>query len=92
VSKRQLKKIKQEGHFEGKNKTYFDDSGNALSAEEYRKKERLQANKEDVEYNPIEHIQERMEKNREEDDNLEKERRKILRRKRETKRELSRKP
>jgi len=30
VSKNQLKKIKPEGHFEGKNKIMFDDNLNAL--------------------------------------------------------------
>lgn len=92
MSKRQLKKIKPEGHFEGKNKTYFDNAGNPLTADEYRKKEKLLANKEEVEYNPIDHIQSRIEKNREVDDTVEKERRKVKRRKKETLRELSRRP
>jgi hypothetical protein len=38
VSKRQLKKIKPEGHFEGKNKSFFDEAGNTLTADEHRKK------------------------------------------------------
>ncbi len=49
------------------------------------------ANKEDVQYNPIDNIQQRIDKNREEDDKIEKERRKMRRRKIETQREASRK-
>jgi hypothetical protein len=37
-----------------------------------------------VEYNPIQHIQQRIDKNREADDTVEKERRKVQRKKRET--------
>jgi hypothetical protein len=33
VSKRQLKKIKPEGHYEGRNKVYFDEQGNSITDE-----------------------------------------------------------
>ena len=46
TSKRQLKKIKPEGHFEGKNKIFFDEQGNKLTADQYRRNQRLLANKE----------------------------------------------
>lgn len=63
---------------------FFDSDGNTISADEYRKLQRLQANREEVEYNPIQHIQQRIDKNREVDDTVEKERRKVQRKKRET--------
>jgi hypothetical protein len=44
--------------------SFFCKAGNTLTADEHRKMERLLANKEDVEYNPIDHIQERIQKNR----------------------------
>mgnify|MGYP003555223745 CR=1 FL=1 len=52
-SKRQLKKIKNEGHFDGKNKVYFDDDGNVIEDGEYRRRMHLKSNKDEVNYNVI---------------------------------------
>ena len=60
VSKRQLKKIKPEGHFEGKNKIFFNEEGQAVTAEEYRRKERLSANRDDIGYDRIQLLEDRL--------------------------------
>lgn len=38
VSKNQLKKVKDHGHFDGKNITHFDDDIKPISDEEFRRK------------------------------------------------------
>ena len=38
LSKRQLKKIKPEGHFEGRNRIMFDEEGNAMTEAEQTKR------------------------------------------------------
>ena len=38
VSKNQLKKVKNHGHFDGKNITHFDDEMNPIPDEEFRRK------------------------------------------------------
>lgn len=53
ASKRQLKKIKPEGHFEGKNKVYFDEDGNQINDEEYRRRNRIKSNQDHVDFNTI---------------------------------------
>ena len=80
TSKRQLKKIKPDGHFEGKNKVYFDEEGQKLSADEYRRNQKLKANKEEVNYNRFQVLEDRMEDHKESDEEVERVRRKDKRR------------
>lgn len=90
ISKNQLKKIKPEGHFEGKNKVFFDDDGNVVTAEKHRLKQRLSANKETANYDAIRTMEDRLEQNRDDDDEIERERRKIKRKKKDVAKEIAR--
>jgi hypothetical protein len=51
VSKNQLKKIKPEGHFEGKNKIIFDDNLNKVTYDEHRVKSLLKSNEKNISLN-----------------------------------------
>ena len=89
TSKRQLKKIKPEGHFEGKNKVFFNEEGKTVSYDEHRRNQRLMANKESIDYNAMQLNEDRLEKNKEGDDEIERERRRDKRRRREVSKELT---
>lgn len=52
-SKRQLKKIKNEGHFDGRNKIYFGEDGSVIEDAEYRRQLHLKSNRDEVNYNVI---------------------------------------
>jgi hypothetical protein len=90
VSKNQLKKIKPEGHFEGKNKVFFNDEGKAMTAEEKRLKERLAANREAINYDRIQVLEDRLERHKDDDELAERQRRKVRRQKRELSKEVAR--
>ncbi len=51
VSKNQLKKIKPEGHFEGKNKIIFDENLNKVTYDEHRVKTLLKSNEKNISLN-----------------------------------------
>ena len=51
VSKNQLKKIKSEGHFEGKNKIIFDENLNKVTYDEHRVKSLLKNNENNISLN-----------------------------------------
>jgi hypothetical protein len=51
VSKNQLKKIKSEGHFEGKNKIIFDDDLNTITYEQFRVQNLLKSNETNIKQN-----------------------------------------
>ena len=51
VSKNQLKKIKSEGHFEGKNKIIFDENLNKVTYDEHRVKSLLKNNEKNISLN-----------------------------------------
>lgn len=79
VTKNRMKKIRNEGLFEGKNKIHFDDELNPIDDDEYLKRQYLEANEKNIEVERdfTGHI----DKNKEFDEQYEKERRKQKRRK-----------
>lgn len=80
LSKRQLKKIKPDGHFEGRNKILFDEMGNPTT-ESDKTRLAFEANRaKNIDASDL--LRQRMETNREEDMETEKERRRQRRLKR----------
>ena len=62
---------------------FFDEDLNTIPANEHKRKQRLEANKETIEYDAIQTLEDRLGRNKEEDDEIERERKRLRRKKRE---------
>lgn len=70
VTKNQLKKVKEEGHFGGKNKIIFDQDGNPLTYDEHMKL--MYAKNVNKEVDTIDRISKRIRDNKQQDEEAEK--------------------